>query len=275
MATVAARDGHLQIHLRELALSGFTIIEQVIPRSEVAAVHDSVVATVDRSGSYSDKGVGFLAGLLNHDRAVVPYLLDDRLMGTVEAALGEHVHLSFASAIINAPRNARGGWHADWPFNQNNAGHVRAPYPDAVMHLTSLWMLSPFSAETGGTLVVPGSHRADDNPTGDNDLDPMEPMSSEINATGDPGDVLLFDSRLWHATAENRTDQPRVALALRYAPWWLNVDVLRPGTSKRAQMVDEPGARENEVPGLDPAIYDELPPGVQQLVRHGLRPTSG
>ena len=275
MSTAVARQPAPESHLRELALSGFTIVKQVIPRAEVTRVHDSVVATVDRSGSYGDKGVGFLAGLFNHDCSVVPYLLDDRLMGTVEAALGEHVHLSFASAIINAPRNARGGWHADWPFNQNNAGHIRAPYPDAVMHLTSLWMLSPFSAETGGTLVVPGSHRADDNPTGNNGLDPMSCLSSEINVHGDPGDVLLFDSRLWHATAKNHTDEPRVALALRYAPWWLNVDVLRPGTSKRSQMVEEPGARENEVPGLDPAVYEQLPPGVKQLVRHSLRPVTG
>ena len=259
-------------HRRELALSGFTIVKEVIPRSEVETVRESVVRTVDEVGTYSDKGVGFLAGILNHDRSVVPYLLEPRLMGTISETLGDHVHMSFASAIINAPRNARGGWHADWPFNQNNAGHVPTPYPDTVMHLTTLWMLSPFSTETGGTLVVPGSHRSPDNPTSNNGFDPLESLPSESNAHGEAGDVLLFDSRLWHATAQNHTDQPRVALAMRYAPWWLNVDVLRSGTEKRAQMVEEPGARENEVPPLQRDVYDTLPGDVQQLVRHMTEP---
>lgn len=257
-------------HQRDLTMSGFTVVEGVIPPAEVEGVRDSVVETVDRVAGYNANGVGFLAGILNHDQSIVPHLLDPRLMGTISATLGDHVHISFASAIINAPHNTRGGWHSDWPFNQNNAGHLPAPYPDVVMHLTTLWMLSPFSTETGGTLIVPGSHRAPDNPTGDNGTPVMEQLPNETNAHGDAGDVLLFDSRLWHATAQNHTDEPRVSLGVRYAPWWLNVDVLRPGTQKRAQMVEEPGARENEVPALRRDVYAELPPGVQQLVRHTL-----
>lgn len=257
-------------HRRELALSGFTVIDGVIPPDEVEAVRQAAVQAVDAAGGYNDRGVGFLAGLLNHDQTVVPYLTEPRLTRTISAALGEHLHMSFASVIVNAPHNPRGGWHADWPFNQNNAGHVPAPYPDAVMHLTTLWMLSPFSLETGGTLVMPGSHRSPSNPTGDNGFDPMGALPGEANAHGAAGDVLLFDSRLWHATAPNTTAEPRVALAIRFAPWWLNVDVLRPGTTKRAQMVDEPGARENEVPALRPEVYEHLPSAVQQLVRHTL-----
>jgi len=261
-------DTSIDRYRRELALSGFTVIEEVIPRAEVGAVRSSARRTVEDTSGYSDRGVGFLAGVLNHDRSVVPYLMEERLMGTIQATLGEHVHMSFASIIINAPHNPRGGWHADWPFNQKNAGHVASPYPDAVMHLTTLWMLSPFSVETGGTLVVPGSHRSPHNPTGDNGFDPMAPLPGETNAHGEAGDVLLFDSRLWHATAQNTTPDPRVAMAIRFAPWWLNVDVLRPGTEKRAQMVDEQDAKENEVPALRRDVYEQLPPDIQQLVRH-------
>lgn len=96
----------------------------------------------------------------------------------------------------------------------------------------------------------------------------MEQIRGETNAHGEAGDVPLFDSRLWHATAQNTTAEPRVALAIRFAPWWLNVDVLRPGTQKRVQMVDEPGAKENQVPGLRRDVYEQLPTDVQQLVRH-------
>lgn len=260
-------------HTRELALSGFTLIKDVIPPGEVAPVRDSVAATVAAVAGTNDQGVGFLSGILNHDQTAAPWLDHRVLMDTIGAALGDHVHVSFASAIINTTRNPRGGWHADWPFNQRNAGHVPAPYPDSVMHLTTLWMLSPFSPATGGTLVVPGSHRHPDNPTGDNGFDPMAPVPGEVNACGDAGDVLLFDSRLWHATASNTTDESRVALAVRYAPWWLDVSVLHGGSAKRTQMVDEPGVRENLVPLLRRDVYEDLSPTVQQLMRHAVEPT--
>jgi len=77
-----------------------------------------------------------------------------------------------------------------------------------------------------------------------------------------------MDSRLWHATAPNHTDKPRVALAVRYAPWWLNLDVLRPESDERRRMCDEAGATDNIVPSIHSDVYEQLPPEVQPLYRH-------
>ena len=91
-----------------------------------------------------------------------------RLINLSGKLLGAHVRISFTSVIINEPGKPRTNWHADWPFNQNNACHVPAPYPNRVMHLTSLLMVSPFTQENGGTLIVPGSHQKSSNPTDKN-----------------------------------------------------------------------------------------------------------
>ena len=160
------------------------------------------------------------------------------------------IRITFTSAIITHPGNLRGDWHADWPFNQRNAGHIPAPYSDATFHLTSLWMFSPFTEANGGTLLVPGSHRTSNNPTGDNGVDPNAPYPTEIHATGDAGSVLLFDSRLWHASAPNHSQEPRVSVVVRYAPWWLNLEVLRPGSSELQEIVDATGGKENMVPSI-------------------------
>ncbi|MDP6446591.1 MAG: phytanoyl-CoA dioxygenase family protein [Pirellulaceae bacterium] len=170
--------------------------------------------------------------------------------------------------LRNQPGNKRGDWHADWPFNQKNAGHLPAPYPDVVMHRTTLWMLSPFGEANGGTLVVPGSHRRPTNPTAPGGLDPSSALPDEINATGTTGSILVMDSRLWHSTAPNLTDQPRVALAVRFAPWWLHLDVLRPESSERKRMCEESGASENIVPSIRPDAFDRLPSTVQPLYQH-------
>lgn len=182
------------------------------------------------------------------------------------------MRISYTSAIVNEPGNARGRWHADWPFNQLNAGHIPAPYPvDTMFHLTTLWMLSPFSKENGGTLIRPKSHRENNNPTGDSGIDPLSPLEDEINVRGQAGSVLVMDSRMWHATSPNSTDTPRVALAVRYAPWWLNLEVLRPESDERVRMVTEPGRRENEVPSIPRDVYDGLSEGVKPLYRHWIR----
>ena len=151
------------------------------------------------------------------------------------------------------------------------AGHIAAPYPDAVMHMTSIWMLTSFTSENGGTLIVPGSHWRRDNPTGENGIAKFEAYPGEIQITGSPGTILVMDSRLWHATAPNRSDQPRVGLAIRYAPWWLNLNVLLPGSQERLRLQRETGLRENEVPPVPVEVYERLPAEVKPLFEHWVR----
>jgi hypothetical protein len=92
--------------------------------------------------------------------------------------------------------------------------------------------------------VLPRSHRKESNPTGDASIDPLTSFKKEINVQGDAGSVLVMDSRMWHATSPNRMGVPRVvALVVRYAPWWLNLEVLRPESDERARMVTEAGRR--------------------------------
>ena len=258
--------------LLHLQIDGYHVEQGVIPPHKVGAVRESVQATSDSSASMAEvPGVDAETGLIGKDQSLAPYFADERILGVAEAFLGPHVRISFTTAIINNPGNPRGGWHSDWPFNQKNAGHIPAPYHDAATHLTTIWMLSPFSPETGGTLIVPGSHRADNNPTGDNGIDPMVRYPTEMQATGDSGSVLLFDSRLWHATATNKGDNPRVGVAVRFAPWWLNVDTLMPGSDLRNRMVDEVGGREPQQSPVPSHVFDGLPDNVKPLFRHWVR----
>ena len=136
------------------------------------------------------------------------------------------------------------------------------------MHLTTLWMLSPFTEENGGTLFVPGSHRWPNNPTGESEVDPFGPYPTEMNATGSAGSVLVLDSRIWHATAPNRTQADRVSVVVRYAPWWLDTRVLMLGSEERKMMVDETGATENDQPLVPNSVYKALPADVKPLFRH-------
>ena len=259
---------------RRLEADGWCVVEEVIPRDEVDGVRASVLATLEQRKQADDRGhVGKISGLINYDQSIAPYLAAPRLLGLCKAPLGDYVRISFTTCMTLFPSDQRGQWHADWPFNQQNAGHIPAPYPNMVAHLTTIWMLSPFSPETGATLVVSGSHRADNNPTGGNGVDLFEPYPSEMQVSGAAGSVLVMDSRLWHAMSPNHSAEPRVGLAIRYAPWWLNLDVLMPDSDERRRMVDEAGGRDNITPPVPGEVFAALPEEVKPLFEHWVKST--
>ena len=275
--------------LHQLKMDGFCVVEGVIPDDKIDAVRDSVVeaqaAHHERAEAELAKirgrghrvgvtGVANMRGVINETQTFAPYLADKRILNITEALFGPYVRISCTDCVINYPGNERGYWHSDWPYNQTNATHVPAPYPDTTMHLSTIWMLTPFSPETGGTFVVPGSHRAANYPSAGGlvGLDRDAPYPTETQVSGSAGSVLLYDSRLWHAVPPNRSDKPRVAIIVRYAPWWFNVNPLKPGFPEREAMLDDQGQEEaNIVYPLPAEVFKSLPEEVKPLLRHYLR----
>ncbi len=269
--------------LRRLDMDGFCILRSVIPVDEVDDIRDKVENAVTENRRRTDQmqanvrarghrigatGVASTGDLINQTPRFGRYLADRRIVDPCESIFGPYVRVSSVGAVMNHPGNARGYWHSDWPFNQTVASHILAPYADAVMHVTAIFMLSPFTEETGGTLVVPGSHRSSTNPSGENEVDRDSPYPTEINAIGAAGDVLFFDSRLWHSVAPNHSARPRTAVIARYAPWWLNLSVQRPGTPDHTQIVVETGGKPSVVPLVKRSTFESLPDEAKPLFRH-------
>ena len=258
--------------LLQLQIDGFCVVEGVIPSDQVGSARAEAEAATKAEGvSRTYQGLHSARGVLDSVPSFLPYLADRRVLGLAESWFGSQVRISFTNTLVNSPGNERGGWHADWPYNQEKAAHIAAPYADFPVQLSTLWMLSDFTPENGATWIVPGSHRTTDNPTGTLCVDRFESYPTEIQATGPSGSVLLFDSRLWHSSASNNSDGLRVGMVVRYAPWWLDLEVLMPGSDMRQHMVEESGLTENEVPPVPPAVYESLPEKVKPLYRHWVR----
>ncbi len=269
--------------LTHLDIEGFCIIKELIPPRQIGAVRESIAghlqtafaATQKRAAEIRGKGhrlggagVQALPGILGLDQSVVPYLTDERILGPVHALFGDFFRIAGAGAIANHPGNERGYWHADWPYNQTNAAHIPAPYADTVVKLSSLWMLTEFTPTTGGTLVIPGSHRARTNPSGGDCFDREAPHPAELQVAAPAGSVMLFDSRLWHCVATNRSDEPRYALNVGFCPWWLNLEPTREGSPDYTAMVVEPDGKPNVTPLIPPEVFAALPEKVKPLLRH-------
>ncbi|MBU1378797.1 MAG: phytanoyl-CoA dioxygenase family protein [Alphaproteobacteria bacterium] len=77
--------------------------------------------------------------------------------------------------------------------------------------LNMLVMLDDFTLENGATHLLTGSHARPDRPS------PEAFARDSDRLTGKAGTICLFDSNLWHAAGQNRTDTPRRAITLTFS----------------------------------------------------------
>jgi hypothetical protein len=81
---------------------------------------------------------------------------------------------------------------------------------DINLMLNMLVMLDDFTEENGATYLLPGSHRSSEKPSEETFY------KSAVRTVGKSGDIILFNSNLWHAAGVNTTDQQRRALTLTF-----------------------------------------------------------
>jgi ectoine hydroxylase-related dioxygenase (phytanoyl-CoA dioxygenase family) len=91
-------------------------------------------------------------------------------------------------------------------------------------------------------------------------------VGKENQLLGSAGDVGLLDARVWHAIGPNVSQEDRVAVIVRYSPWWLNLNPLRRGTRDRQLIVENRNGRDPYVASLPLAQFNALPSNIQPLV---------
>ena len=81
---------------------------------------------------------------------------------------------------------------------------------DFPLMLNMLIMLDDFTLENGATYLLPESHLSDENPNYDLFYEKAE------RAVGKRGDLLFFNSNLWHAAGINTSDMDRRAITITF-----------------------------------------------------------
>ncbi|MDP6355784.1 MAG: phytanoyl-CoA dioxygenase family protein [Planctomycetota bacterium] len=281
-----------QTAVEQIIEVGYSVIDGVIPRAALPAIRDEIIEVQRRNHECTEasfakvrerghrigaKGVAALRQVINETQCFARWLADREIMDVVETFFGPLSRISCTDCVVNHPGNERGYWHSDWPYNQTNASRIPGPYPDTLLHISTIWMLTTFNAESGGTFILPGSHRRPENPSDGNldDVDRDSPQPDETQAEGSAGSVLIYDSRLWHAVAPNRSPEPRVALIVRYAPWWLNLNPTIKGKPEHTSMVIETGGKNYEMEPLRREVFESLPDEAKPLYRHCVAEETG
>ena len=138
-------------------------------------------------------------------RAFDRLIEDDVVLAAGENLLGPNFLLTAALAINLGPGETAQGLHFDEAF-------YSLPRPRPPLSLSALWAIDDFTADNGGTLIVPRSHRwGGEGPTPDVEVVPLEMPA---------GSVAIYPGTLWHAGGANVTDHFRLGISIQYVISW-------------------------------------------------------
>lgn len=154
------------------------------------------------------------AGLLDHP-ATFPYIW---------SLLGWNIHMYHSHLDVHPPLRDRRPFRFEWHQDGGRQNREIETDPRPRLSLKLAYWLSDLSEPGRGNLkVVPGSHLTNwiDGPPR-RDIQWPDPEGA-IEVTASPGDVVLFERRLWHARSDNYSSHTRKAIFFGYTFRWIAI----------------------------------------------------
>jgi len=224
-----------------LEQDGWALVENLMSADWVAAARTDLERILETTPYGRDDFEGHktrrIYALFAKTRALDAAAIHPIVLAALDRALG-HYQLSAPTGIEIGPGETAQPLHPD-----------DAIYPLARPHqeivVNAMWPLCDFTAENGGTVLVPGSHRWANELPG--------PDSPKITIEMPAGSLLIYSGNLWHGGGANHTDRPRLGVVLHYSASWL-----RPV--------------ENHVLAVPQAVVRTLPERLQELLGYNIRP---
>lgn len=194
----------------ELKKQGYTIIPGLVCEKWVNLLRISVdKAFIDHritqlKNSNDIKTDGVALHVLLSDPIFIDFLEELRTRGFFEFLSNyffrSNCIINSFSALDNLPNqpNFSGIVHRDLRFYSGE-------FP---IMINCLLMVDDFTVDNGGTYLLPYSHLEERKPSDD------EFFKNAIQAVGKRGDMLIFNSNVWHSSALNKTQEHRRAIPI-------------------------------------------------------------
>src|SRR5262249_47959638 len=145
--------------------------------------------------------VAVVRWMLSYEPFFVRYLELPEVLAVVDAAVSPTAILHLQNGLVlpasdESPDVFQTRFHRDFPRVLNG-------YP---MSVNTFFAIDPFTAETGGTKFVAGTHQRDEMPS------EAFLSANAVGATCPAGSMIVFDSTVWHAAGHNTSGKPRMAI---------------------------------------------------------------
>jgi ectoine hydroxylase-related dioxygenase (phytanoyl-CoA dioxygenase family) len=239
--------------VEEVREIGYAVLPGVLDEGELTEARERIDATYDRQVEEFG-GVDRLEQINDADIVRCPLEYDDyfvemaanrSVQEVVTRLLGDYVVLMAQNAIINRPSDDeyfQHAWHRDLQYR-----HFTSSRP---LGISALYCIDDFSAATGGTHLLPASHRSEGFPT------PEFIERHGVIAEAEPGSVLLFDSMIFHRAGDNSSGRIRRAV---------NHIFTLPLIQQQISLPDALRGRFSDDPHLRRLLGYEAPPGTSTL----------
>jgi len=192
----------LDRHREEILINGFTVVPDVIEESELAETRkriDQVYATqaAEMGGEEALRKINdalVARCLLAYDEYFLALATNPTIHQVVGSLLGDYFTILQQNAVINAPtgKHFQSAWHRDLAYQ-----HFVVSRP---LSLSALYCIDDFSEVTGGTYLLPGSHKSEPFPSRE------FVQAHEITVNAKAGSALVFDAMAYHRGGFNRSD---------------------------------------------------------------------
>jgi ectoine hydroxylase-related dioxygenase (phytanoyl-CoA dioxygenase family) len=235
---------------RAFADDGFLVVRNALDRELVARL----VGEADRlaeaflrkpviAGKPEYNHLDLRRGLLKH-KALLSLVAHSPTVPLVVQLLSPNIHLHSTTVIYKRPETVdapsfRRGWHRDIRMARD-FGHKNLP----LAGIKICYCLTDFARpESGMTLMARGTHlRTEPLPIPKGAVDPAdcEVCDLQLNA----GDALLFENRIFHTAAPNRSDRTSKVVIYGYAYRWLKPEVYLESADEQQLLQTDPITRQ-------------------------------
>ena len=150
-----------------------------------------------------NKRIEFLASILRCEllEDILKYFLNDQWFKQIPQEEPNYIMRSFLG------RSSAGAL----PLHIDSFIPYQGDFPLAMQ---AVIVLEDMSEQNGCTIVVPGSHKS-------GTYVEQSARDSAMSIQAKAGDLIVWDSRLWHGTTANQTDSSRWALIATFTRWWV------------------------------------------------------
>ena len=208
----------------EIREQGYSIIENFLSPQQLAKARDLLASrTVAFAGRNNFEGskTERIYALLTQDKVFQDIVEDQRVMAICDAFLEANFLLTTSQAICIHPGETPQPWHCDDAF-------YAIPRPRMVA-ISTVIALDDFTAENGGTEVIPGSNcwseeqAGGDYRDGETETDPdyaQRMAGKSITVEMPAGACVVFSGSTLHRGGRNTSTGIRRALSNQYCQPW-------------------------------------------------------
>lgn len=195
----------LQQYLDKLMQDGYVVVPDLLNQEQLDIIREEVTPMLNHKGRNFFEGelTQRIYSVMAKTFALNPMVEHPMILALLDAVLMPSYLLSQLQVINILPGEKQQPLHAD-------DGYVQMPRPRKFVSAATVWAIDDFTAENGGTMVIPGSHNWGDKHPDESDL--MNQIHCEMKA----GSAVFFLGTLWHGGGANVSDQPRLAATAQY-----------------------------------------------------------